>query len=138
MNSLVSGLSVLHILGGVLHCKWGIDGSTGHSNYKQAGVPQDDQMLVTTVVPLQLEAEDSAVIWRNSTPGSTRFCRPMRLQMAKETAVVSQEELRRVDAEVSTLQPLSTPSAVVRYELMMTMVSRQVIGVKHLADLIYL
>ena len=106
-----------------LHCKWGIDGSTGHSQYKQAGVHQDDQMLVTTFVPLQLETEEGAVIWRNHTPSSTRFCRPIRLQLAKETKAVGQEELLRVGAEVSALQPLSTPTAVVRYELAMTMVS---------------
>lgn len=107
----------------VLHCKWGIDGSTGHSQYKQAGVQQDDRMLVTTLVPLQLETGVGEVIWRNPTPSSTRFCRPIRLQLATETKAVSQEELQRVGAEISALQPLSTPTAVVRYELAMTMVS---------------
>ena len=110
-----------------LHCKWGIDGSTGHSQYKQAGVHQDDQMLVTTFVPLQLETEEGVMIWRNPTPSSTRFCRPIRLQLDKETKAVSQEELQRVGAEIGALQPLSTPTAVVRYELTMTMVSRQLI-----------
>ena len=62
----------------VLHCKWGIDGSTGHSQYKQAGVQQDDRMLATTLVPLQLETGVGEVIWRNPTPSSTRFCRPIR------------------------------------------------------------
>ena len=87
-------------------------------------------MLVTTwvdaeVSALQLETEEGAVIWRNPTPSSTRFCRPIRFHLAKETKAVSQEELQRVDAEVSALQPLRTPTAVVRYELTMTMVSRQ-------------
>ena len=29
-----------------LHCKWGVDGSTGHSQYTQSGVRQDDQIPI--------------------------------------------------------------------------------------------
>ena len=108
----------------VLHCKWGMDGSSGHSQYKQAGVRQDDQMFVTTLVPLQLQTEHGTVVWRNATPSSTRFCRPIRLQQAKENKALTEQELQRVNSEISTLQPLRTEAAVVRYQLTMSMVSK--------------
>ena len=53
-------------------------------------------MPVTTFVPLQRETEDGAVIWWNPTSSSTRFCRPVPLQLTNETQAVSQEELQRV------------------------------------------
>ena len=106
-----------------LYCKWGLDGSSGHSQYKQAGVRQDDQMFVTTLVPLQLETERGTVIWRNVTPSSTRFCRPIHLQLAKETKDLTEQELQRVRSQIVALQSFRTRTAVIRYELTMSMVS---------------
>ena len=106
-----------------LYCKWGMDGSSGHSQYKQAGVRHDDQMFVTTLVPLRLQTERCVVVWNNATPSSTRFCRPIRLQLAKETKDLTELELQRVRSQISDLQPYKTQSAVIHYDLTMSMVS---------------
>ena len=55
-----------------LICKWGMDGSSGHSRYKQMGVEQDEFVFVTTLVPLELR-NDQQIVWRNSTPSSPRL-----------------------------------------------------------------
>ena len=44
------------------HIKWGMDGSTGHSQYKMADSEDDSQLLLTSLVPLRLTAEDGQVL----------------------------------------------------------------------------
>ena len=80
-------------------------------------------MFATTLVPLQLQTERGVVIWRNATPSSTRFCRPIHLQLAKETKDLTEQELQRVGSQIGALQPFRTPTAVIRYQLTMSMVS---------------
>ena len=104
-----------------LTCKWGLDGSTGHSRYKQVGVERDELMFITTLVPLELRS-DQLVVWRNSTPSSPRFCRPLRISFEKETTDRTRQEIARVEAEITQLQPLQTDTTTVRYQLAMTMV----------------
>ncbi|KAF0314431.1 hypothetical protein FJT64_015105 [Amphibalanus amphitrite] len=62
-------------------------------------------------------------------PASAFTVLPDQAQLATETKAVSQEELQQVGAEISALQPLSTPTAVVRYELVMTMVGGKMVNV---------
>ena len=112
-----------------LHCKWGMDGSSAHSQYKQTGVPQDDQMFIVSLVPLQLETHSGAIVWRNATPSSTRFCRPLSLQFAKETKALTEDELQRTRAEVADLQPLVTDAAIVTHMMTMTMVDGKTVNV---------
>ena len=60
--------------------KWGLDGSSGHSSYKQGGVQdqrKDSSMIVTSVVPLRLIL-NKRIVWQNPAPYSTRFCRPLK------------------------------------------------------------
>ncbi|KAF0307092.1 hypothetical protein FJT64_021505 [Amphibalanus amphitrite] len=104
-----------------LYCKWGMDGSSGHSQYKQASVRHDDQLFATTLVPLRLQTQRGVVVWNNATPSSTRFCRPVRLQLAKETKDLTERELQRVHSQISDLQPYRMPAAVIHYELTMSM-----------------
>ena len=70
-----------------LICKWGFDGSSGHSPYKQkfCSDASDESMFCTTFVPLQVRTTNNSVIWQNPVPSSTRFCRPIHLQFKKET-----------------------------------------------------
>lgn len=63
--------------------KWGFDGSTGHSEYKQKFTNCNDDdisLFVTSYVPLR------------PRPSSIRYCRPIRLQFKKETGTLSIEE----------------------------------------------
>ena len=97
-----------------LLCKWGLDGSTCHSDWKipprrrpQRPLPEPeeeededdefnveeererpvayDQLLMVCFVPLILYDERDRVIWKNPRPGSSVFCRPLSLQFIKET-----------------------------------------------------
>ena len=63
----------------MLHVKWGMDGSTGHSQYKMADSEEDSQLLLTSLVPLRLTADDGRVLWTNPSPSSPRLCRPLSL-----------------------------------------------------------
>ena len=63
--------------------KWGFDGSSGHSEYKQIftsnGEAADSHMFLTSVVPIKADVE-GRILFQNPTPASTRFCRPLRIQ----------------------------------------------------------
>ena len=106
-----------------------MDGSTGHNPYKQSGVEDDQQLFVVSLVPLQLSSQQDEVIWRNVTPSSTRFCRPISLQHAKESKQLTEAEIHRVEAEISELRPLETSETVVAYKLKMIMVDGKVTNV---------
>lgn len=93
--------------------KWGFDGSTGHSEYKQCfsdPTLEDSSLFVTSYVPLQLvlksdNEENSVVLWKNPRPSSTRYCRPIRLRYLKESTEVSVEEETYFKEKISNLQP---------------------------------
>lgn len=76
--------SVAHLL---LIGKWGFDGSTGHSEYKQTfsnNDVDDKSLFVTFYVLLQLISKtDQREIWKNPRPSSTRYGRPIRFQFKK-------------------------------------------------------
>lgn len=68
---------------------YGGDGSTGHSMYHQltsdGELINDNSMFTTSLTPLLLRTKDKKIIWRNDTPQSYRFNRPISLEFAKET-----------------------------------------------------
>ena len=52
-----------------LQCKWGLDGSSGQSSYRQAGTSdptRDQQVFVTSLVPLRMtcDDDDSSIVWK--------------------------------------------------------------------------
>lgn len=89
-----------------LHCKWGFDGSSGHSSYKQAfhgAEASDSSVLITSIVPLKLSCNER-VIWQNPRPSSTRLCRPLKIEFLKETSITSKLEKERVENEIKNLE----------------------------------
>ncbi|XP_022828240.1 uncharacterized protein LOC111357680 isoform X1 [Spodoptera litura] len=87
--------------------KWGCDGSSGHSTYKQKfeNVEATDEFLfVFSFVPLQLYDGD-IIIWQNPRPSSTTYCRPIKFIFAKETKELTTTETQKVLDEVSQLLP---------------------------------
>ena len=123
-------------ISGILEVKWGFDGATSQSIYKQAINPEDESseesLFCTTIVPLRLRVGDS-VMWRNRAPSSTRLCRPLCVRYRRETAEVSREEQRRIEAEIAQLRPtvLMTSRGVrveVSHQLQLTMVDGKVVG----------
>lgn len=81
--------------------KWGCDGSSGHSEYKHK-LDEDDisdeSIFFTSLVPLQLVHRDSttkktAIVWKNPRPSSPRFCRPIKIQCAKESVDLTKKNI---------------------------------------------
>lgn len=88
-----------------LYTKWGFDGSSGHSSYKQAfhGFDASDSaVFITSIVPLKLIC-NGKTIWKNPRPSSTRYCRPLKIEFSKETASTAKLEKERVENEIKTL-----------------------------------
>ena len=84
----------------VMLSKWGCDGSSGQSEYKQ-GITEgtsDTNLFMLSLVPLRITQDDShfksinvatssqvKTVWKNPCPGSTKYCRPIKFEYTKET-----------------------------------------------------
>jgi hypothetical protein len=66
---------------------YGFDGSTQQARFNQdlSETFSDSSLFVTSMIPLRLQTSCGKILWTNQTPQSTRFCRPQRLEFAKET-----------------------------------------------------
>lgn len=119
-----------------LICSYGFDGTTGHSAYKQKfetealGTPISDQSLfVTSVIPIQIIDSFNRHIWINRAPQSIRFCRPLKIELIKETAIHNQ-----LDNQINNLTPFTykcneTRNIEVTYEMHMTLIDGKVLNV---------
>lgn len=95
----------------LLMCSWGFDGSSGHSAYKQkyesipSDVQVDDQNLfATTLVPLRMTTDNNIILWNNKCSQSERFCRPIKLQFAKETKDIILKQKSDIENQINKLQ----------------------------------
>jgi len=117
-----------------LVCKWGFDGSGGHSAYKQAftdAKSSDEYLFVIGCVPLMLvDMETGINLWTNGKPGSTLFCRPVELIFEKETASLVLKKHAEMKEKIKNLVKhqviLRTHSFDVYYELHLTMVDGKI------------
>lgn len=118
----------------VLIGKWGLDGSTGYSEYKQkfSNNDLDDKSLfVTSYVPLQLISKSgNKIIWKNPRPSSTRYCWPIRFQFQKETSQLSINEERYFKEKINPLKRsvifIHNRNINVEHSLQLTMVNGKV------------
>lgn len=115
--------------------KWGCDGSSGHSEYQQKFTDpntSDKFMFLTSFVPLALTERSnmSMMLWKNTEPSSTRFCRPLKFEFIKETADVINAEVNRVNAEIGNLQntvvEVHNKKFTVSHSLSLTMIDGKV------------
>lgn len=121
-----------------LICKWGCDGSSGQSEYKQKFTSDDSSdthMFLTSLVPLRILGFDEnlkrdVVVWKNPKPSSTRFCRPIRIQFKKETTEITINEKSYIDEQIASLHPFSTVingnEVNVTFEMYFTMIDMKV------------
>ena len=112
----------------VLLSKWGMDGSSNHSRYKQGGLVEDYHMFVTSLVPLRLVTTAGTVVWNNDLPNSPRYCRPLALAFQKETPELIREECLRVEGEAVQLNPLREGRYQVSYQSQLTMLDEKAVG----------
>lgn len=93
--------------------KWGCDGASGHSCYKQAFEKSDcdDSFLfIISLVPLRMSAtstenNNQIVLWQNPIPSSTKYCRPIKIMFHKETADFTRAEVGKIKAQIEDLVP---------------------------------
>lgn len=118
-----------------LVCKWGGDGSSGHSNYKQKFQEQnatDEYLFVLSFVPIQLRMNDNTgrVIWQNLHPSSTRLCRPFKFLFAKETEQLSNTEFEAVRSQIEKLEEfkmvISEITITVKFVFLLTMIGGKI------------
>lgn len=114
--------------------KYGYDGSGDHAEYKQIfsnddGTASDSHIFATSIVPINIVV-GGKILFENPRPSSTRFCRPLRLQFAKETALLIAAEKASLDSQIAELQPVTVEcfgrSALVKFKMLMTMVDGKV------------
>lgn len=115
----------------ILISKWGCDGSSGQSIYKQKFAECQDvhesSCFMTSLVPIKLiDSTNSRVIWENCKPSSTRLCRPIRFAFCKETKEVIKEEVARVESEIAVLQPTRIGNMNINHRLLLTMVDGKI------------
>lgn len=90
----------------ILLTKWGCDGVSGQSQYKQKfdnTCDDDASVFITTIVPLILYDKNKFVLWENPSPSSTNYCRPLYFQFIHENTALIQQEVRDINQEINTL-----------------------------------
>lgn len=88
-----------------LTSKWGCDGSSGHAEYKQ-NLPKDvndGSMYLLSMVPLMLQSDNNIEYWRNCRPSSTRYCRPISFEFARETKEKVMEVNENMKSDIAAL-----------------------------------
>lgn len=129
----------------VMMTKWGCDGSSGQSMYKQKIIEgvSDEHLFMASFVPLRLITEiDSNIatsststlknneIWRNNTPSSKNFCRPFYYEYAKETKEKITEVVATTKAEIANLEPFhinfNNKLLTIRHQTFLTMIDGKV------------
>ena len=122
----------------IMISKWGFDGSSGQSQYKQNSYDPnfiDSDLFLTSLVPLQMyfqpsHSSEKIIVWQNPRPSSTRFCRPLRFQFKKETTALASEEQKHFEGQIDKLIPseleVSGNPVTIKHELLLTMVDGKV------------
>lgn len=116
--------------------KWGFDGASDQSRYKQkfqVADADDCAIFTTSLVPIVLHAFDDpeSVHWQNMKPSSTTLCRPLRLQFRKETEKFVLQTAKEVSQEIkdlvaTTLRIEDGVSIEVHHQLICTMVDGKI------------
>lgn len=114
----------------LLVCKYGFDGSSGHSAYKQTWNENninDESLFITCLVPLKLQdSQTQRVLWDNPRLASVRFCRPVKLQWIRETDEIIRQEKGNMDNQISRLQPFETSNCKISFSIHLTMLDGKV------------
>lgn len=123
----------------VLLSSWGMDGSTGYSQYHQSfpGTNQQDDSdvfsVTTTPIHLYLLSNRKHIFWYNLTPQSIRYCRPIMLEFVKESKQVVIDCKNTIERELSELVPVKIDLeqekyVLVDFDFVMSMVDGKVLN----------
>lgn len=121
--------------------KWGIDGSGGHSIYKQNfsdhSLYGDSNIVLCTLVPLEMstgEKDNRKIYWKNLSTSSLKYCRPLCFKLAKETPHTVKEEVSKIDEQIVNLNltsvKLSNEKLIYfKHKLVCTMVDGKTVNI---------
>lgn len=133
-----SSTSDIHISNMTLICKWGCNGTSEQSVYKQKFNSDDESIsdsniFFTSLVPLQLISVNSKaeiVVWKNPRPSSPRFCRPIKLQFIHENMQDTLKEVQYIKEQEKKLVPFQTilngKNISVSYKLAFTVIDSEI------------
>lgn len=107
--------------------KWGFDGASNQSRYKQKidSEQDDSSIFMTSLVPLKLTNGDET-LWKNPKPCSTSYCRTVEFSFVKESEELVIEKKANMDDEIKALLPTECKKNMVNHKLMMTMIDGKV------------
>lgn len=95
-----------------VYYKWGLDGSGGHSLYKQHFTDNpkhsDSNIILSTIVPLEMSIfheEKKMIFWKNPSPSSTKWNRPIGFKLIKETNKSIKEEYESTEHQLRVVTP---------------------------------
>lgn len=130
--------------------KWGCDGSSGQSNYKQkfnetdaSESRNDSNLFAASLVPIRMvegtpenicECESKKkILWQNPSCSSTRYCRPIKLTYEKETDDLTNSIVSDIEDQIKKIEPtklnIDGREISVHHKLVMTMVDQKLINV---------
>lgn len=111
----------------VLVSKWGFDGASDQSVYKQKSDEDSSaSVFMASVVPLKLTTEDGEIIWQNEYPASTFYCRPLMFKFMKETEFNVLTEKGNIENEISELQPTECGTNHIKHLMLLTMIDGKI------------
>lgn len=87
-----------------------------------------------SIVPLQLQCtinnEQKIILWKNLRTSSTRYCRPIKFEIKKETVETTIKEVEIIEEEIKNLIPtvvtINNIEIQVKHTLVFTMVDGKV------------
>lgn len=97
-----------------LQIKWGADGSSGLQRYHQKPAASSEDLAVEdggtvfiiSMVPLILKgvnetATEEVIVWKNPSPSSYRWCRPIKMLYKKENSALIRQEIDDIRKQIS-------------------------------------
>lgn len=109
--------------------KWGVDGASNQSNYKQKSLSNtldDSNIFMASLVPIKLESRNGIIIWENETPNSSRYCRPICFDFMKENSTNVEAVINSLTAEIESLIPTKINDTEIQHDLLFTMIDGKI------------
>lgn len=113
--------------------KWGCDGASDQSRYKlnfNNPLHDDSSIFICSFVPIKIYSiENGEVLWENSSPSSTRFCRPIEFKFVKEEETKVKTIVQRINEEISSLTSISEEGILMKRMLLFTIIDNKICNI---------
>lgn len=99
-------------------------------NKKFLNQNSDSDLLLTSIVPLQMKSESNIVLWQNPRCSSTRYCIPIKIEFIKENRDVVFQEDQYIENQISSLIAtrinIQEKVVLMHHKLMKTMIDGKI------------